>query len=203
MLVHEQHRRQGIAKALITTCLDYLHARNIRCIKLDATPAGKLVYSQLGFRDEWSFHRWHRESDNTHQQGNLPAPGARDKWNLELDSSAFGVQRADWLNRLAAHSHLLRYREACGMIREGYLASYLGPIIASGPSSAERIVTDLLACTRRPTFWDIPQPNHHAVTLAQAHGFQPVRNLTRMWTGLELIPCDIRLQYAISDPGTG
>ena len=203
MLVHEQYRRQGIAKALITTCLEYLHSRNIRCIKLDATPAGKLVYSQLGFRDEWSFHRWQRESDSTHQQGNLAASDTPDTWNLDLDKSAFGVQRAGWLNRLAAHSHVIRYREGCGMIREGYLASYLGPIIASAPGSAARIVADLLACTKRTTFWDIPHPNHNAVTLAQACGFQPVRNLTRMWTGLELTPCDLSLQYAISDPGTG
>ena len=89
------------------------------------------------------------------------------------------------------------------MIREGYLASYLGPIIASAPDSAARIVADLLACTKRTTFWDIPHPNRNAVTLAQACGFQPVRNLTRMWTGLELTPCDLSLQYAISDPGTG
>ena len=89
------------------------------------------------------------------------------------------------------------------MIREGYLASYLGPVIAATPNTARRIIGELLTETNRTTFWDVPQPNQHAVTLAQEYRFHPVRDLTRMWTGSELIPCEMSLQYAISDPGTG
>ena len=203
MLVHEEYRRQGIAKALIKTCLDHLHSRKTRCIKLDATPTGKLVYSQLGFRDEWSFHRWQREGDHQHDDNMVVGPESDTGWNLDLDKSAFGVARGQWLNRLANHSRVIRYREGCGMVREGYLASYVGPVIASTPETARHVLDNLLASTNRTTFWDIPHPNRDAIALAHDYGFQPVRTLTRMWTGQELAPCDLDLQYAISDPGTG
>lgn len=203
MLVHEAYRRQGIAKTLIKTCLDYLHSKGTRCIKLDATPTGKLVYHQLGFRDEWSFHRWQRTGDSKVAPGTEAVCEAGREWNLDLDEIAFGVARHQWLNRLTRHSRLSRYREACGMIREGYLASYLGPVIASSPDTARQVIDELLSSTSRTTFWDIPQPNDSAIELAYSYGFEPVRTLTRMWTGPELIQCDLKLQYAISDPGTG
>jgi predicted N-acetyltransferase YhbS len=203
MLVHEKYRRQGIAKALIKTCLDHLHSRKIRCIKLDATPTGKLVYSQLGFRDEWSFHRWQRKGDDQPCPSMVNLSESDSGWNLDLDEAAFGVSRRQWLNRLARHSRVTRYQEACGMLREGHLASYLGPVTASHPDTARHVIDHLLASTNRTTFWDIPHPNCNAITLARNFGFEPVRTLTRMWTGLELIQCDLNLQYAISDPGTG
>ena len=203
MLVHEKYRRQGIAKALIKTCLEHLHSRKIRCIKLDATPAGKLVYSQLGFRDEWSFHRWQREGDARDDGNPAVVPESDAGWNLDLDKAAFGVERGQWLKRLANHSRVKRFREGCGMVREGYLASYIGPVVASSPETARYIINDLLASTNRTIFWDIPQPNHNAIALAHDCGFRPVRILTRMWTGPELSQCNLDLQYAISDPGTG
>jgi len=203
MLVHENYRRQGIAGALIAKCLEHLRSRDIRCIKLDATPAGKLVYNQLGFRDEWSFHRWKRDGDSEPKPQNLSRGAAHGQWNHQLDQMAFGVDRCEWLNRLAAHSYTVNFKDGSGMIREGHLASYIGPMVATTSSTAMRIIGELLATTNRTTFWDVPQPNQHAVDLAREHRFQPVRDLTRMWTGSELIPCDISLQYAISDPGTG
>lgn len=203
MLVHEQYRRQGIAKALITNCLEYLRSRHIRCIKLDATPVGKMAYGQLGFRDEWSFHRWRREGDSEGTAHRISGIATDDKWNLPLDQTAFGVDRRRWLNRLAAHSHTVNLQDGSGMIREGHLASYIGPMVAATPSTATQMINKLLAKTSRTTFWDVPQPNQHAVTLARDNGFLPVRDLTRMWTGRQLIPCDLSLQYALSDPGTG
>ena len=203
MLVHENYRRQGIAGALIAKCLEHLRSRNIRCIKLDATPAGKLVYSQMGFRDEWSFHRWKRDGDSEATRRNLNLGTVHGEWNHELDQIAFGVDRREWLNRLAAHSYSVNYKEGCGMIREGHLASYIGPMIAGTATTAAQVIDALLLITSRTTFWDVPQPNQDAVALAEEHGFQPVRDLTRMWTGVELIPCDLSLQYALSDPGTG
>lgn len=203
MLVHEEYRRQGIAVALIATCLDHLRSRDIRCIKLDATPAGKLVYSQLGFQDEWAFHRWKRDGDSESKPLDGDRGATNGQWNQPLDLTAFGVDRRQWIKRLAAHSHTVNLQDGSGMIREGHLASYIGPMVAATPSTATQMISKLLAKTSRTTFWDVPQPNQHAVTLARDNGFLPVRDLTRMWTGRQLIPCDLSLQYALSDPGTG
>src|SRR5436190_22480309 len=48
MLVHPDHRRMGIATRLINRALEYLKEREVRCVKLDATPAGQPLYEQLG-----------------------------------------------------------------------------------------------------------------------------------------------------------
>src|ERR1051325_11798619 len=57
-LVHSDHRRRGIGRALLERCVQYLQARDVRCVKLDATPPGKQVYDGLGFKDEWLLTRW-------------------------------------------------------------------------------------------------------------------------------------------------
>ncbi len=89
------------------------------------------------------------------------------------------------------------------MLREGFVAAYLGPIVATATDAAESIVRKLLDGTVGEVFWDIPGPNTAGVELATKLGFEPVRGLTRMWTGRELIPADVSLQYALADPGTG
>src|SRR3954447_4671037 len=58
LLVDPEFRGRGIGSALLNACLKYLHGRGIGCIKLDATPQGKLLYERLGFRAEWSLTRW-------------------------------------------------------------------------------------------------------------------------------------------------
>src|SRR6185436_14043087 len=44
VLVHPDHRRRGIGRALLVRCIEHLRGRGVRGIKLDATPAGKEVY---------------------------------------------------------------------------------------------------------------------------------------------------------------
>src|SRR5262249_44841777 len=63
MLVHPEHRRIGIATQLMNRALEYLKERQMRCVKLDATPAGQPVYEKLGFVSEWRLQRWQRVGD--------------------------------------------------------------------------------------------------------------------------------------------
>src|SRR5437773_4937082 len=58
VLVHPDFRGRGIGRALLNHCLEHLQTQKIVCIKLDATPQGKLLYDQLRFRDEWALTRW-------------------------------------------------------------------------------------------------------------------------------------------------
>ena len=89
-----------------------------------------------------------------------------------------------------------------GMVRAGYLADYLGPVVADTAEAAEELIGDLLkdSCGEQ-VFWDVMNP--HAADIARAHQFCPVRDLTRMWIGEHCISPPMDLQYAISDPGTG
>jgi GNAT superfamily N-acetyltransferase len=209
MLVHEDYRRRGIASDLINKSLEYLRQQQVRCIKLDATPTGKDVYERLGFQCEWSFHRWIRDAAviDARTEGDLagrsesvdPLTSA----HLELDRIAFGAERSGWLERLARGSYVCSHPDGFGMIRRGYLADYLGPLVAGNGDVARKIVTELLEQSAATLFWDVPQANQDAADIAKSLGFQPVRDLTRMWTGSELNAPAVNLQYALSDPGTG
>jgi GNAT superfamily N-acetyltransferase len=209
MLVDDSHRRRGIATQLMTTCLQSLRSRGIGCIKLDATPLGEPVYQLLGFQREWTFHRWSlRFTDNLHGNVSQPAsiglePGVTARIDPNLDHMAFGVDRTNWLDQLQRDSKTIASPNGFGMMRVGQLADYLGPIVAKRPTDAEQIIRALLQERQTDIFWDIPGPNQTAAQLAESLGFQPVRDLTRMWLGEEIPRCDLTLQYALADPGTG
>ena len=56
VLVTAAQRRQGLARWLLRDCIERLTRRQLVPV-LDATPAGRSVYSGLGFRDAWSMRR--------------------------------------------------------------------------------------------------------------------------------------------------
>ena len=58
VLVHPEYRRRGVGRALLLRCIDYLQGLKVKCVKLDATPEGRLVYENLGFKEEWPLRRW-------------------------------------------------------------------------------------------------------------------------------------------------
>ncbi len=200
MLVHPDHRRKGIGSALMQRALEYLNATGVECIKLDATPVGEPVYTRLGFQQEWRFHRWQKSSDES------PAtvlPSSPRTLSSELDLAAFGVDRGHWLKMLAADSAVVVTDNGFGMLRTGRVATYLGPITADGPDAAADIVDTLLNSVHGPVVWDMPSPNTAGEQLARSRGFEPVRDLTRMWLGKRLLAPELKYQFGLSDPGAG
>ena len=59
MLVERECRGLGIGRKLMLTALDYGKAR-AGTIKLDATPAGRILYEALGFAPEAGIERWEK-----------------------------------------------------------------------------------------------------------------------------------------------
>ena len=200
MLVHTAHRRQGIATMLMRRAMDFLQKNVVTCIKLDATPDGEHVYRKLGFQPEWTFHRWTRSPEQTPvftQQ-----PQSRFEY-ADLDATAFGVDRRRWLQSVAKDSWWISQGDAFGMVRPGVNATYLGPIVAPDHTIASELVSALLLRCAGAVIWDIPSPNVAAEKLAHAHGFAPVRKLTRMWLGSNIVKPDLQRQFAMVDPATG
>lgn len=201
MLVHEDFRRRGIATSLMNASLDYLRDRSVGCVKLDATPAGQPVYEQLGFQVESSFHRWARDPDNSDAQ--TIASDDLTASCFKIDRIAFGTDRSNWLQRLSGGSSVHVDSGGFGMFRTGFLAGYLGPVVAVDREAARRIILELISRSRTTIFWDLPQQDPEVTALAQSLGFNRVRDLTRMWTGSQPIVPSMSLQFALSDPGTG
>ncbi len=212
VLVHPDYRRRGIGRALLQRCIEYLHHRGVRCVKLDATPAGKLVYDGLGFCSEWTLMRWVGRAPT-----DLTEPGVR-PWKpedsepaQELDKGAFGASRGALLRALARNSAsgLTALSETgevrgFGFTRAGSKALYLGPVVADSPAAGLKVVRALLIRhAGQLVFWDIPDPNGAAVALAQTLGFSIQRTLIRMFLGTNSTPGDPCRQFALAGPEVG
>jgi ribosomal protein S18 acetylase RimI-like enzyme len=221
VLVAPAHRRQGIGRALLRHCIDYLRERQVRCIKLDATPEGQQVYEPLGFKAEWSLSRWQRPGEGAlmmgPDRGTRRQPGEKDWSRIEdLDCRAFGTSRQGLLRALVQFgSRVVVVDEldapaaigGCGFLRPGARAQYLGPIVARDPGSGLRLVDALLSAedgfAAGPVYWDIPDANATVVEHAQRRGFSKQRSLTRMVFGDNAVPGKPELQWAIAGPEVG
>jgi GNAT superfamily N-acetyltransferase len=200
MLVLPDYRRRGIARQLMQTSIDYLQRRGVKCIKLDATPLGQPLYEQLGFHAEWEFQRWEREGENAPSfplDGDLPAE------LLAIDEVAFGADRSKWLNSVASGCRVFTTQSTYGMLRPGSAATYLGPVVSEDSSEVAAMVVEMLSAAEGRVFWDIPTGHDLSEQLAAQHGFQPVRQLLRMWSGDVNVAGRPDLQFALLDPTTG
>ena len=159
VLVHQDFRRRGIATALMTECIGVLQDRRVESIKLDATQEGRQVYLKLGFLDERPVVRYACPG-GLGLRGQLAAlqmhPQVRTLRPADiaalaaLDRTAFGADRTVLLAALALDGEAVLLGEASaprgyGFARAGYLATYLGPIVARDPEAAQAVVETLLA----------------------------------------------------------
>jgi ribosomal protein S18 acetylase RimI-like enzyme len=215
VLVHPDFRRRGIGTGLLVQCIEYLQARQVRCIKLDATPQGRPCYEKLGFKDEWTLRRW--EGEFSALAAAAGKEGIRtwteaDAARIDaMDSGAFGASRRELLSALARQSYCalaLEPRpgvpEGFGMLRWGSRAFYLGPVTATSAQAGLVLVGALAARTGGArVYWDIPDLNEAAVEWAARHGLSVQRSLTRMWLGDNSTAGDPRRQFAIAAPELG
>jgi GNAT superfamily N-acetyltransferase len=217
LLVHPGHRRQGIGTLLLHHAIHSLQQRGVRCIGLDATPAGEVLYARDGFQAVWALARWEALSTpilpSLDSSITIRAGIGAEAWAqvTALDTASFGVNRPDLLRSLDRQSALTAVAldlhgqvTALGMLRRGSHAMLLGPLVATTPQGAASLLAYL--CNAFPGarfFWDIPEPNQPACHLAESMGFKRQRPLTRMILGQECTLPDPRLLYAIADLATG
>ena len=215
LLVHPDFRGRGIGRALLGRSVEYLRGREVGCMKLDATPQGKLLYDRFGFREEWSLTRWQitvaDEVGHSRSVAQVSKPavyGESDADFVEqLDAKAFGVSRQFLLQRLRRGSrralvHRKEGNDGYGILREGSLARYLGPVAAL-PQCGASLVKALLGQSNGLIYWDIPDPNVQAVALAKDLGFTPQRRLMRMFLGTNQSGGNPSCYFGIADPALG
>lgn len=200
MLVLPEYRRRGIARKLMQTSIDYLRGQGVTCIKLDATPLGQPLYEQLGFHAEWGFQRWEREGENAPE---FSLGGDLSAQPVATDKVAFGADRSRWLVSVALGCRVFTTSSAFGMLRPGSVATYLGPVVSGNSSEVESMIGEMLLTVEGRVVWDIPTGNEVSEQLASKHGFQPVRQLLRMWRGDSNVVGRPELQFALLDPTTG
>jgi GNAT superfamily N-acetyltransferase len=215
VLVDPSKRNRGIGRLLLGQCLEYLQAKRVRCIKLDATPAGQILYEKLGFQVEWPLARWVKTDDSEIQtafQARALNPLTSNDWEdiLQLDRKFFDADRSLLLQQLEKDSlQSAAYRgrdgrlEGFGFLRAGINADYIGPVVTRTNEAGKRIVHQFLHNSRPPVFWDIPDPCVQATALATHLGFIHQRPLVRMYLGDNHAAKLLEQPWGISDPATG
>ncbi len=185
VLVLPEFRGQGIARRLMEHSLEWLEARGVRQVKLDATDMGRQLYAKLGFRDERIIERWAGGRGLKFPRGLKPAPPSpAPPWLRHYDQETFGADRSRLLARLVEtwpEQGVWREPEGFLLGRPGSNYYFLGPGAASSVASAEVLARELLA--RAPAenfFWDLFPDQPAMVELARRLGFERRRGLVRM-----------------------
>ena len=208
VLVDPEHRRRGIATALMEKALVYLRERGVRTIKLDATPAGRPVYERLGFVPETVLERWSGSGGppGRHLQGF--SLGTWDRIAAS-DRAAFGADRTALMRTIIDDSGppivMPGRRSGVGgyaFARPGRRAAYIGPVIADHVDTAATLLT-AVAAGLGPTFIDIDPTYHGAVDLVRELGFVRQRELLRMRLGRPVRLGESPRVFAIAGPEIG
>lgn len=216
VLVDREYRRLGIATALVRQALGYLRAREVRTVKLDATPAGRTVYARLGFVEETLIERWQgaapRESPTTDDVVGEVIKEEDESRLLSLDVKAFGADRSRLLRSLVADSCVQPLTVVApdaqlrgyALAREGTKACYIGPLVATDKSAAVSLLDRMLAqLGGREVFVDINTSFAGARQILAERGFVKQRDLVRMRTGQAAMAGTSPLVFAIAGPEVG
>jgi GNAT superfamily N-acetyltransferase len=212
VLVDPEFRGKGIGTALLARALDDLSAREVPCVKLDATPQGRPIYERQGFHVEYAIERCVLK-----RPGNantiVPPPDGMEALEgiLAMDREIFGADRSALLKSVAssAPDFVIAARQGSGLGgyalgRKGSLADHLGPWVASSEHPAREILETFLRRSQRDlVFVDVVQENPWAPALLVEHGFQSSRSLTRMYRGQNKYPGQPNRLCAILGPEFG
>lgn len=189
MAIHPDCRRQGIGQALMGHLVDWLDARHVPAILLDATPAGGPLYQRFGFVGE-DESQWFVGSS-----GNAPAAGETERArqaDLEaigsFDAPIFGADRLRMLRLLLEEfpKRFLVSRDRRGDVA-GYIVAQstrLGPWVARDPEAAELLLRAAMALPLAgPPTVIAPSANGDAQRLLARCGFTLVRSTRHMRRG--------------------
>jgi len=218
VLVTPSWRRQGHASRLLQYCTGYIEEAGM-IAALDATEAGRKVYTRLGFSDLYPISRWQGLSPT---QTTAPAPyeasaairllPAEDLDGLAAwDRVRFGAGRAPVLRHLRqAAPHLAHVAEDAGgtlvgygLARPGRLATQLGPVVADDTAVATLLMQHAVEKITGLVYVDVPDAQTTFKQMLIDAGFTRQRRFIRMVKG-DLPALDQAAQiYAIAGPELG
>jgi GNAT superfamily N-acetyltransferase len=193
VLVDPAHRRRGIATKLMQVAMGYLSKAGVETIKLDATPAGRTVYENLGFKEESLIERWEGVADlPPTARGTLDTTALGDA--LILDRDAFGADRSKLIEMLFEESSFepVAAKNSAGRLtgyalaRRGTAASYVGPFVANEANATTALLDGVLGqMNGQRVYVDLNSEFERGRQILSERGFAKQRDLIRMSYGNE------------------
>lgn len=210
VLVEIDVRGQGIGTQLLRHALDYLDARQVPTVRLDATPAGRAVYEKLGFMAEYELARYEGVASHCatpHIVAETTPPTYPDI--VEFDKKMTGTDRQKMLIKLFDEfPQDLRILQRHGVIegyavtRPGANAIQVGPCVATLDAGPALLHDALNRCAGKPVFVDMPVSNAPAVKIAESSQLRIQRRFTRMYRG-KRVSDRIEALWTTSSPEKG
>lgn len=192
VLVDPDHRGQGIASNLMREALKYLDFSGVQTIKLDATKVGQVVYEKFGFTVESVVERWAGTGREVATRVCRPIEGPERAQLLSLDEGAFKADRSGLLDMLIRDSVVPpvvctssdQTMSGYGFARNGSLAAYVGPVVATSVEFAEALLDHLLdQLAGKEVFVDLNTQFEGGAEILTQRGFVKRRVFARMRRG--------------------
>jgi GNAT superfamily N-acetyltransferase len=190
VLVHEEFRRQGLARAAVLRCLDQVSGVPQMLV---ATPFGQPLYESLGFKTAEGIVRLIALEGTS-----LPVTGAVERMTaadlprvLELDRAIYQADRSQVLR------HRWQQVEAGAMLADGSGYAWkisqrgglvLGPVVASSPQDAARLVAYLTAGFRGRIKIEVPERHTELMGMLTSAGFTVDSSRPLMLKNVEQLP---------------
>ncbi|WP_405734590.1 GNAT family N-acetyltransferase [Streptomyces sp. NBC_00028] len=202
VLVAERHARKGIGRRLMR---HVLAAMGTTPLTLHATPNGRPLYEELGFKatGRAEMVRGHFNADGYRPTVTTRAATGGDlSAILRLDEAVFGADRTHIVTRLPAFADQLRVAEESGRII-GYAAAWpnmdthvVGPLVARDTETAKALIASLAAHTDRPLRTDIDVRHEELLAWAKEHGLASIAFNAVMTYGIPELPGDWNRRFA-------
>lgn len=214
MLVDRRFRRKGISHRLMLEIIQRLGEK--QTIRLDATPAGQMVYERLGFVKEYSLFRWVRPAgipEKVDQKAsNVIQINSKDLQELILwDNNVFGADRKEVLAYLLSSCPQGAFCIKPGdkikgfiFCREGSKYLQIGPLIATDDAIAKTLIRHILTqFSKRNLLLDLGEHHSSMHDWLLKKGFQRQRELIRMFIPPNAYSGIPEKYYLISGPELG
>lgn len=214
LLVDPSIRRMGLGTKLLTEAMRL--SADYGTIRLDATPAGKLVYDTLGYQDEFYLSRYEIEKCDI---ANFPEPENRChkmtqndiEQVIDFDQEIFGAPRSKILKALlrmgSSYAWILRsgdHLTGYCLGRPGSNFEQIGPIVANDFDTASCLLMHALReCHGKAVILDILDDQKDFRSLAEKIGFSIQRPFIRMYLGEHPYRGLPEYQYTIAGPEIG
>jgi GNAT superfamily N-acetyltransferase len=176
MLVASRFARRGLGRRLMTQVLN--DARD-STVFLYATPLGRPLYEQIGFRPVGEMTTSFGRFTGAPAGGTRPAEAGDRDAIMALDAAAAGADRTDLLTRYFRLAEQLRVLEHDGEVR-GFAAAaanvdnvVVGPLVAPDLDAARMLIADVASAIDAPVRLDLDHRHDGLREWARERGVTP------------------------------
>jgi len=207
VIVAKSQRGKGLGTRMLNESITTLRSRALVGM-LDATPAGARLYGPLGFEPIMGLKRWEGigGARAPHDRVRPLATSSLPKVT-RFDAAAFGANReallAHFCGRAGTRGFELEGRNGYALVRQGRVASQVGPVVAENEREAVALIEAAIGSTPGRIFVDVPDAWAEIAARLGARGFRVQRPFLRMALGRDMPYGDPPQIFAIAGPEYG